>query len=110
MRHPLLLRYKKLSCVRCVFEPHTVRDKKKKKYRYRNEGHTVFSDVDPKLFVLDPVKINKSLEFQIRQQVSDPNDVPMSRVVDPEPDWTRIQWGVWIRIRNRQEKEENEKI
>jgi hypothetical protein len=22
------------------------------------------------------------------------------RVVDPDPDWIRIQWGLWIRIRN----------
>jgi hypothetical protein len=25
---------------------------------------------------------------------------PTTRVVDPDPDWIRIQWGVWIRIRN----------
>jgi hypothetical protein len=25
----------------------------------------------------------------------------LTRVVDPEPDWIRIQWGVWIRIRIR---------
>jgi hypothetical protein len=31
----------------------------------------------------------------------------LRRVVDLDPDWIRIQWGVWIRIQG-QEKEENE--
>jgi hypothetical protein len=34
------------------------------------------------------------------------------RVVDPDPDpdWIRIQWGVWIRIQGQEKEENKEKI
>jgi hypothetical protein len=57
---------------------------------------------------LQPVFDLDVLNIQIRicsKIVRIPNTVfyaLLVRVVDPEPDpdWIRIQWGVWIRIRN----------
>jgi hypothetical protein len=44
----------------------------------------------------------KSMGWTVKKNVTIyPNlQVDTTRVVDPDPDWIRIQSGLWIRIRN----------